>query len=539
MRSAVSVGGRYALCLGLVLVFARVQAAELYVSTQGSDSNPGTAAQPLRTITRAYSLAAAGVTIYVLPGVYSDYTSGWGIHLGASGTAANPIVLKSQVRGKAIIDGQNASDRNQGFYIDGNYNVVDGFEIRNCPNGGISIWANNNRIINNEIHHNGNPASSSTNGRDGIYSNEGTTGNFYGANSIHDNGRTGSNLDHGLYLCGRNETVINNLLFRNAATGLQIAGYTTVSNMKVYNNVVAWNGTTGIILWMALSGVDIKNNIVYQNGNYGVGSYDAHGSGVVVDHNLIFGNGAGNYNFAGGGSDYAYSLGTTVSADPRFANETSAGFDAHLGSGSPALQAGLNLSSIFTTDIAGVARPASGAWDLGAYASATANPVPVVALTSPVNGAGYSAPATIDIAASIAANGHTITGVQFYNGNTLLGSVASAPYAFTWRNVNDGRYPLSATVVYDSGSTVASPTVNLAVTTPGTSTVTLRMDLHQNSVQVRWSTNYENYILQARAIMTPMSAWEDLTNSPAIDQGEYMLSFSTAGSGQSFRLRKK
>ena len=96
------------------------------------------------------------------------------------------------------------------------------------------------------------PPDTSTNGRDGVYSNEGTSGNYYAANSIHDNGRTGSNYDHGLYLCGQNETVINNLLYRNASSGLQIAGYTTVSSMKVYNNVMAWNGRQGIILWMAL-----------------------------------------------------------------------------------------------------------------------------------------------------------------------------------------------------------------------------------------------------------------------------------------------
>ena len=203
MSSTVFVGGLRALCFSLVLVLARAQAAELYVSTQGSDSNPGTSAQPFRTITYAYSKASAGTTIHVLPGVYSDYTSGWGIHLGKSGTASSPIVLHSETRGGAIIDGQNASDRNQGFYIDGNYNVVDGFEIRNCPHGGISIWSNGNRIINNEIHHNGNPASTSTNGRDGVYSNEGTSGNYYAGNSIHDNGRTGSNWITGFTCAGR------------------------------------------------------------------------------------------------------------------------------------------------------------------------------------------------------------------------------------------------------------------------------------------------------------------------------------------------
>ena len=113
--------------------------ATLYVSTAGNDSNPGTSAQPFRTITRAYSAASAGATILVAPGVYTDYTSGWGLRLGSSGTASSPIILRSQVPLAAIIDCQNVSDRNTGFYIDGSYNVVDGFEIKNSPKTGVTI----------------------------------------------------------------------------------------------------------------------------------------------------------------------------------------------------------------------------------------------------------------------------------------------------------------------------------------------------------------------------------------------------------------
>ena len=44
------------------------------------------------------------------------------------------------------------------------------------------------------------------------------------------------------------------------------------------------------------------------------------------------------------------------------------------------------------------------------------NNSPAIALTSPANGSAYVAPATISLAASVTANGHTITQVQFYNG---------------------------------------------------------------------------------------------------------------------------
>jgi sulfur relay (sulfurtransferase) complex TusBCD TusD component (DsrE family) len=93
-------------------------------------------------------------------------------------------------------------------------------------------------------------------------------------------------------------------------------------------------------------------------------------------------------------------------------------------------------------------------------------PLPSIVLTAPANGASYVAPATIPLAASVTANGHTITQVQFYNGATLLGSVAAAPYSLSWNNVSAGSYSLSATAVYDSGSTVASTAQSVTVTVP-------------------------------------------------------------------------
>ena len=59
------------------------------------------------------------------------------------------------------------------------------------------------------------------------------------------------------------------------------------------------------------------------------------------------------------------------------------------------------------------------------------NTAPTIVLTSPANGAVYTAPATINLAASVTANGHTLTQVQFYNGATLLGTVATTPYSLS------------------------------------------------------------------------------------------------------------
>ena len=88
---------------------------------------------------------------------------------------------------------------------------------------------------------------------------------------------------------------------------------------------------------------------------------------------------------------------------------------------------------------------------------------PTVALRVPTNGAVYTAPATIGLVAGVTANGHTISQVQFYNGSTLLGTDTVALYTLSWTNVSAGTYSLSAKVIYDSGSSAASPAVNVIV----------------------------------------------------------------------------
>jgi len=361
------------ICNLMVLLTAPLAGAQTtnYVATTGSDSNPGTSAQPFRTITYALSMAGPGTNIIVEPGTYTDYEPGWGIHLRASGTASKPIILRSQVRGGAIIDGQNASDRPGAIYVTGGYNVVDGFKVRNGTQGGISVWSNTNQILNCEIDHNGNPYYTGNQGRTGIYENTNLVGNVFAGNYIHDNGRTnttGFQYDHGLYLGGHNDLVLNNISIRNPGSGLQIDGETTVSNMKVYNNVFAWNGTEGIIVWLNMNGLDIKNNICFSNAIWGIHFEAATGSGVAIDKNLIYGNGSGNWdNPHNDGGNVDPMFGTTISSDPQLANETKPGFDAHLTPNSPAIGQGQNLSSYFTTDLEGNPRPSSGPWDIGAY----------------------------------------------------------------------------------------------------------------------------------------------------------------------------
>ena len=91
----------------------------------------------------------------------------------------------------------------------------------------------------------------------------------------------------------------------------------------------------------------------------------------------------------------------------------------------------------------------------------------MVTLTSPANGAAFTAPATINLAATVTANGNTITKVQFYsNATNLIGEDAVPPYAFVWPNASAGSYSVLARVVCNDSSTADSASASLTVTNP-------------------------------------------------------------------------
>ncbi|HEX2535190.1 MAG TPA: Ig-like domain-containing protein, partial [Chitinophagaceae bacterium] len=95
-----------------------------------------------------------------------------------------------------------------------------------------------------------------------------------------------------------------------------------------------------------------------------------------------------------------------------------------------------------------------------------ANPAPTVALTAPAPEALISTPAGITLTADAADENGSVTKVDFYQGNTLLGSDNSAPYSFTWEAVPPGVYTLTARATDNEGVTTTSKSVTVYVAHP-------------------------------------------------------------------------
>jgi hypothetical protein len=164
VRRAAMVACAALLAVCVLQLAASAQSAPVYyVSTTGSDGNPGTMQKPWRHIQFAATTVGAGATVYVFGGVYNEVVT-----FPKSGTASAPITFASLPGQTAVVDGTGLKccgpSGTQGlFTIAGtrNYITVSGFEIRNfttsvqrlTPSG---VWVTGSgtgvRILNNQVH---------------------------------------------------------------------------------------------------------------------------------------------------------------------------------------------------------------------------------------------------------------------------------------------------------------------------------------------------------------------------------------------------
>jgi len=91
------------------------------------------------------------------------------------------------------------------------------------------------------------------------------------------------------------------------------------------------------------------------------------------------------------------------------------------------------------------------------------NQPPSVTISSPTKSSSFVAPATIVIDAIASDPDGTITKMDFYQGTVKLGERNSAPYSFTWKDVPEGTYYLSAIATDNKNAKTTSETVVIVV----------------------------------------------------------------------------
>jgi hypothetical protein len=345
----------------------------------GNDANPGTSAQPFRTLSKAASVVNPGDVVTVRSGVYTAASGVYAIlGIARGGTASDLVVFKAETQWGAVLDGQNNTTE-AGVSFGASYVRVEGFEIRGVWHYGVDmgVGLTGDQVTRNNIHDVGRFCTSTFQGLSGIGLADDNA--LIEQNIIHDLGRftpgengcspTNSywqNHDHGIYHQSGNNVTIRNNIFYNLVHGWAIQRYSTagdaVDNARIVNNTFAFgnpNREGHIVVGGTMSNSIIENNIFYQPLTAGIW-FDAGAMTNVTVANNMTSNGPVNFGTLPG-ITFSNNFDNT---DPLLVNP--AGFDFHLTGGSPAIGAGLSLSFV-PNDFAGVSRPVGAAYDIGAY----------------------------------------------------------------------------------------------------------------------------------------------------------------------------
>jgi Secretion system C-terminal sorting domain/Right handed beta helix region len=221
-------------CVFFLLLSLQLRAADVYVATTGSNSNPGTAALPWKTIQYAVDQANSGTTIYVSSGTYVEKVVFSGV--ADSGVANSEVILRNVSGQTPVIDGATltASGREGLISVIGASHIkIFGFELKNFSTGGGNTPC-------------------------GFYM-EGTCANVeFSNNKIHDIKNKSTCADpcgegaHGIGIFGTNTSGITKVTF---------------DNNEVYNCIL--ESSESFVINGNVNGFVLTNNYVHDNNNIG------------------------------------------------------------------------------------------------------------------------------------------------------------------------------------------------------------------------------------------------------------------------------
>lgn len=350
------------------LVVPEVVRTNLYVAPGGSDANPGTQAEPFRTIKRAAQVVTPGTTVYVAPGQYTG-----GFRTTVSGTSEARIIFQAMERWTAKIvppldSGTTSAWDNRGSFVDIVGFEIDGthYQSGNKWLSGIYNGGSNNSIRQNHVHHVGVDVPCESAGGSGI----GVDSYYKGkhaeviGNNVHDIGPADCRYHHGIHVSTQ-ARVRNNVVYRVSGAGIHL--WHDAHHVDITGNTVSTSGS-GIVVgggdfYYSKGPNDftvVVNNIVFDN-KYGILEQGATGDNNRYEHNLVFQNAISDWSLPPGRQHFA-----TVAADPVFVEYSRTGApDFRLTPRSPAIGKGAPVDP--EQDFQGKPRTRATGYDIGAY----------------------------------------------------------------------------------------------------------------------------------------------------------------------------
>lgn len=266
-----------------MLAFTPAHAAgsTYYVSTGGSDGNPGTEGAPFRTITRGAQVAGPGDTVYVHGGVYNE--GNISPNSGSSGAFIRFMNYPGEV---PILDGGGSYDC--GVNTDSSYLHWEGFEVRNYTNRpmlfgtqGSGSHSNGIEVVHVYTH---------DNGVSSVFFYGLSNGVMLDVRSIHDTYGIAIDTSDNITVrdCSVDSPVIDGLTAYRA--GQIIIDH---SQFKNCDSTATDEHPDNIQIGVNSSNITITNNLVFNDNGYNgtgnnMGIFVEDTSGAYVANNVVF-----------------------------------------------------------------------------------------------------------------------------------------------------------------------------------------------------------------------------------------------------------
>jgi hypothetical protein len=273
---------------------------DLYVATNGKDSNPGTIESPLGTIQHAADIATPGDTVYVRAGIYCQQLA-----VKVSGNAHGGfITFQSQPGEHVVLDGgcltPPEGESSMIKLTDVSFVRVRGFEIRNYRTsdhrsvpGGIRVFGGGSHIeiLHNEVHHieqNSAYRLRSGSGANGfgiaVYGTDATTPISYlviDGNDVH-HLKTGSSESVVVNGNVAGFRITKNSVHDNNNIGIDVIGFEHTAP-----NAAVDRARDGLVSENSVYSITARGNPAYGEGPDSDGIYVDGGTRILIERNVV------------------------------------------------------------------------------------------------------------------------------------------------------------------------------------------------------------------------------------------------------------
>ena len=138
------------------------------------------------------------------------------------------------------------------------------------------------------------------------------------------------------------------------------------------------------------------------------------------------------------------------------------------------------------------------------------NPTPTVSITSPTANAIFCSNSTININANASISSGSISKVDFYDGNTLIGTDNTSPYTLAWTSATAGSKTIRAIATSNTNVVSSVATINITMNAiPSAPTVVSPISYNQNATALALTATGTSLLWYTVAL-----AGTALTNAP-------------------------